>query len=80
MSKLLAEKTCNHCGETKPITEFTFHRYNLSDLSEWCRDCRKSFAKLYEESPEGILEIKAQHERSKLRGGGKQAKKQFTRL
>jgi hypothetical protein len=59
MSKPTETQTCAHCGQALPTVEFTFHRYNLHELSAWCRNCREKFANLYEESEEGQAEMKS---------------------
>lgn len=55
------EKTCTHCGETKPVLAFPADRKRKDGTCPWCRECkhrdnlrryrRKRRAKMGPESP-----------------------------
>jgi hypothetical protein len=48
----LTERTCNRCGETKPVSEFSRYADSSAPLTGWryyshCRDCNKQQCKAY---------------------------------
>ena len=37
------EKPCNHCGDTKPLSEFYKNKNNKSGIDSWCKACRRKY-------------------------------------
>lgn len=46
-------KKCIKCGETKPLSEFTFHNRNKGQHRNFCHDCEKEWIRKYHQSPQG---------------------------
>lgn len=40
--KILAEKICSACGQTKPLSEYYRHPTNADRLDKKCKECRKT--------------------------------------
>lgn len=42
IASLSATKTCTHCKQTKPLTDFHRHKRNPDGLNYWCSACKKA--------------------------------------
>ena len=40
-------KRCTHCGEDKPLDQFSKNRNKLDGLQSWCRSCKKDHDHVY---------------------------------
>ena len=47
-------KACTHCGEEKPITEFSKHRHSPDGYAYQCKKCNAKRAKEWRSTPSGI--------------------------
>jgi len=45
----ITEKTCPHCGETKPVAEFNINRKHKDGLAGWCKSCKAENLKTWAE-------------------------------
>ena len=46
-------KQCVKCGETKPLSEFTFHNRVKGQHRNFCHDCEKDWIRQYHKTPQG---------------------------
>ena len=48
--------TCKKCNAEKPATSEFFppHKRTINGFDSWCRECRRSYRKLYRKPPDGI--------------------------
>lgn len=47
-------KTCTHCGEEKPITQFSKHKHSPDGHAYQCKECNAKRSKEWRSTPSGI--------------------------
>ena len=52
-------KTCNKCGETKPLTQFFKEKQNKDSLRNQCKTCRSSYSKKLRDKNNSTIEGRA---------------------
>lgn len=55
-------KTCAHCGQEKPVTEFYKDKHTKDGLQSWCKQCSNSRGKkVVERKEKELLEAADEH-------------------